>query len=111
MGEDTYPYVAAKDHFGSQSKDLVRHLAGDLGFEYLSAFDKDEYLSILPRFTQNTKTEKPLFLEVFTEDALENEALELMRNLEISMSGSLKQIAKSVLGQKGVQTIRKIIKG
>lgn len=111
MGEDTYPYVAAKGHFGSQSKDLVRHLAEDLGFEYLSASNKDEYLSVLSRFTQAEMTEKPMLLEVFTEDTLEDEALEAMRNLEASVSGSMKQLAKNVLGPKGVQTIKKIIKG
>ena len=111
MGEDTYPYVAAKGHFGGQSKNLVRHLVEDLGFEYLSASDKDEYLSVLPRFTQAEMTEKPILLEVFTEDTLENEALETMRNLEASVSGSVKQLAKNVLGPKGVQTIKKIIKG
>ena len=111
MGDDTYPYVAAKGHFGSQSKDFVRHIAEDLGFEYLSASDKDEYLLVLPRFTQAEMTEKPMILEIFTEDTMENQALEIMRNLEVSVSGSVKQLAKNVLGPKGVQTIKKIIKG
>lgn len=111
MGEDTYPYVAAKGHFGSQSKDLVRHFADDLGFEYLSASDKEEYFSVLPRFTLAEMTDKPMLLEVFTEDSLENEALEIMRNLEVSVSGSVKQFAKNVLGPKGVASVKKILKG
>ena len=109
MGEDTYPYIAAKGHFGNQSKNLVRHLAEDLGFEYLSAYDKDEYLSILPRFTNAEMSEKPILLEVFTEDTMENRALEIMRNLEASVSGSVKQFAKDILGQKGIQTVKRIL--
>lgn len=110
MGENTYPYVAAKGHFGNKSKNFVRHLAEDLGFEYLTAHDKDEYLSVLPRFTQAEMTEKPLLLEIFTEDTFENEALEIMRDLETSVSGSVKQLAKNMLGEKGVQTVKKILK-
>ena len=109
MGDDTYPYVAAKGHFGSKSKDFVRHIAEDLGFEYLSASDKEEYLDVLPRFTQAELTEKPMLLEVFTEDALENEALEIMRNLETTAVGSMKQLAKNILGEKGVQAVKKIL--
>ena len=89
----------------------MRHIAEDLGFEYLSASNKDEYLSALPRFTQAEMTEKPMLLEVFTEDTLENEALEIMRNLETSVSGSVKQIAKNVLGPKGVASIKRILRG
>ena len=109
MGEDTYPYVAAKGHFGNKSKEFVRHLAEDLGFEYLSASNKEEYLKILPRFTQVETTEKPMILEVFTEDALENEALEIMRNLETTAAGTVKQLAKNILGDKGVQAVKKIL--
>lgn len=109
MGDDTYPYVAAKGHFGSKSKDFVRHIAEDLGFEYLSASDKGEYLSALPKFTQAEMTEKPMLLEVFTEDAMENEALEIMRNLETTAVGSMKQLAKNILGEKGVQAVKKIL--
>ena len=109
MGEDTYPYVAAKGHFGSKSKDLVHHFAEDLGFEYLSASDKEEYLEILPRFTQAELTERPMILEVFTEDALENEALEIMRNLETTAAESMKQLAKNILGEKGVKAVKKIL--
>lgn len=110
MGEDTYPYVAAKGHFGNKSRELVRHLVENLGFEYLFASSKEEYIAVMPRFTLAEPTDKPMFLEVFTEDTLENDALEIMRNLETSVSGSLKRIAKNVLGAKGVQTIKNIIK-
>lgn len=111
MGEDTYPYVAAKGHFGNKSRELVRHLVENLGFEYLSASNKEEFTAEMVRFTQAIPTDKPLFFEVFTEDTLENDALEIMRNLETSVSESLKRMAKNVLGPKGVQTIKNIIKG
>lgn len=110
MGIDTYPYVAAKGHFGNKSKDLVCHFAEDLGFEYLSASNKDEYLAVLPRFTQPELTDRPMLLEVFTEDVMENEALEAIRNLEVSVSGCIKNIAKNVIGPKGIQVIKKITK-
>ena len=38
------PYLAAAGHFGRRSRQLVRHYAEDLGFTYLSAENKEEYL-------------------------------------------------------------------
>ncbi len=109
MGKDTYPYVAAKGHFGKQSKTLVRNLAEDLGFKYLTASNKQEYLSVLFEFTQKSLTDKPIILEVFTSDDAENEALEKMRHLEVTKSAILKQFGRSVLGEKGTQAVKKML--
>lgn len=81
MGENVGEHVAANGHYGRKSRRLVRHYAEDLGFEYLSAESKDELKEILGRFCTKEQTERPMLLEVFTEDKNESEALKLIRNL------------------------------
>lgn len=81
MGEDVGDYVAANGHNGQKSKDLVRHYAQDLGFAYLSAKNKEELVDVLKVFLTEDQTERPMLLEIFTEDKYESEAIKLIRNL------------------------------
>lgn len=50
FGDDTDKFIAAKGHFGNQSKTLVRSYAENLGFEYLTASNKDEFEAVYKRF-------------------------------------------------------------
>lgn len=75
FGEDADPFIAAAGHFGNQSRDLVRHFAQDLGFEYLSASNKQEYLQHVEHFVSPEKFSKPILFEVFTNPAEESDAL------------------------------------
>jgi 2-succinyl-5-enolpyruvyl-6-hydroxy-3-cyclohexene-1-carboxylate synthase len=79
LGEEVDPYVAAKGHFGKKSPDLVKHMAEDLGFEYLAASDKTSFNSVKDRFL-SVDSEKPLLLEVFINDADEGTALNVIHN-------------------------------
>ena len=109
FGEDTDYYIAAGGHYGKQSKELVKHYAEDLGFEYMSASSKDEYLNHLDVFCSDKIGDKPIIFEVFTNPAEESEALYSIRNLEVSAEAKVKQIVKNVIGDKGVQAIKKIL--
>ena len=55
--------------------ELLKHYAQGLGFEYLCASGKEEYLSCLERFTVPEITERPVFFEVFTDSRSEVDAL------------------------------------
>lgn len=81
MGEDVREFVAANGHYGQKSRDVVRHYAQDLGFEYLAAENKNEFNENMKRFLIEEITERPMLLEIFTDDVHENEALKLIRNL------------------------------
>lgn len=81
MGNEVGNFVAADGHYGRKSHNFVRHYAQDLGFEYFSAENKEEFYRILKRFLTKEVTEQPMLLEVFTEDRYESEALKLIRNL------------------------------
>lgn len=82
FGDDADNFMAAAGHFGNKSKNLVRHYAEDLGFEYMSAENKDEYLSNVDRFVTPAKLERPIIFEVFTNSKDESDAVYLMRHIE-----------------------------
>ena len=60
------------------SEGLLRDYASDLGFEYLSASDKQEYAEQLGHFTAPEMHSKPVFFEVFTDTQDEEQALSLL---------------------------------
>lgn len=102
FGMEADLYMAAAGHFGSQSPDLVKHYATDLGFEYMSASTKEELLAVKDRFLIPEMTERPMLLEIFPdyEDDVEN--LDLVRHaspdnrsIVTKMTDSIKDEAKS----------------
>lgn len=110
FGDDADAYMAAAGHFGNKSHLLVRHYAEDLGYEYMSASNKEEYMAHVERFLTPELTDKPMLFEIFTESADESKALEIMNHLETSTEGAAKDMARKILGPSGVQTLKKILK-
>ena len=103
-------YVAAANHFGKKSPTLVKHFAEDLGFEYLTANNKESFAKACERFTTSDITVQPMLFEIFTEATDDSQAFELMRNIDMSTTTQAKSFAKKVLGEKGVQLAKKLIK-
>ena len=93
-------FVAAGGHTGTKSRDLVRHWAEDLGFAYLSAASKAEYLANLDTFLDVKSADKPMIFEVFTTPADECEALRRIRSIKANPSLKLKRTIKNALGGK-----------
>lgn len=109
FGDGADAYMAARGHFGRQSRDLLRHYALDLGFEYQVADDKKSYLAVLDRFVDPEPHDRPMLLEVFTDSQAESDALKTIRSLEVNAKGAAKQAVKSIFGDKGIAAARKII--
>ena len=110
MKEDADEYVAAAGHWGRQSHDLVRHYAQDLGFKYISASNKEEFEGVYGEFLDTEYRDKPILFEVFTTTEDEQNCLMTLRKAnqpKLSKSG-MKNIVKSVLGDKIVETIKKL---
>ena len=110
FGTDADLYMAAAGHFSNKSSLMVKHYAEDLGYEYMSASNKEEYLAHIDRFLTPGITNKPMLFEVFTDSADESKALEIMNHLETSTEGAAKDMARKILGPSGVQTLKKILK-
>lgn len=111
FGEDADPYMAAAGHYGNQSQDLVKHYATDLGFEYICATDKQEYIDKAPRFFTTEITDRPMIFELFTDSTDESNAIKLMRNMESPIRGKTVDALKEIIGDRSLQKLTKIKKG
>ena len=109
FGEAADPYMAAAGHYGYMSKKLIRHYAEDLGYEYLSAESKEEYLASCEQFFTPNKMERPILFEVFTDSEKESEAIKILHHLDISAMSAAKNLAKDILGEKGISIVKKIL--
>ena len=109
FGDEADAYMAARGHFGAQSRDLLRHYATDLGFEYLSASNKGELLAAAERFITPESCGRPMLLEVFTDSKDESDALEALYSLEVDARGAARQVVKGVLGDRGVAAVKRIL--
>lgn len=113
FGEDADTYMAAAGHYGNKSQTLIKNYVESLGFEYLKASNKDEYSNNVERFTAAENLDKPIVFEIFTNAEEESDALKIMNNLEVqslTASGKAKKLAKNIVGEKGVESLKKIIK-
>lgn len=106
---DTNPYIAAVGHFGHQSKTLVKSFSESLGFEYISASDKEEFLSRYKRFVTPEITDKPMLFEIFTKDYQEREAFDIMSSIDVSAKAVVKKAIKNIVSVKTLDTIKKSI--
>ena len=113
LGEEADEYVAAAGHYGNKSHKLVKDYATDLGYEYLSASNKDEFLAVVDKFLSSEKNENPILFEVFTETEDESNALEMLCNIVVDpkyvAKQAIKGAVKQVLGDAGVKAVKKVL--
>ena len=107
-------FGSAAGHFGNKSPELVKHFAQDLGFEYFSSNNKEEFEKVAPVFTKGDLTEKPLFWEIFTngdDDAL---AYQMIRSLEentiAKIKGKVVDGMRDVVGDNMLRKIHALVK-
>jgi len=114
FGDETDKYIAAGGHYGNQSSKVAKAWAESLGYEYLSAVNKKEFLTVADRFLNPSITDKPMVLEVFTTTEEETGALKLMEELIVDTKEAIKHdaknIARSVVGEKGMSTLKSFFK-
>lgn len=103
-------FMAAAGHYGSGSRTLVKHYAEDLGFKYLAAASKEDFIKVADEFFDEKMREHPMLLEAFTTPENESDALKAVCEIE---KGTLKiQVKKAIaagLGEKNTKIIKKII--
>lgn len=114
FGDAGDAYMAAAGHFGNRSSKLIRHYAEDLGYEYLTASTKEEFMENAKRFTVSELTDRPMIFEVFTDSELESNGIYAMNHIVSNAAGKTKALAKdmikSVAGEKGIATVKKLLK-
>ncbi len=101
--------MAAGGHYGQQSHELIKHYAQDLGFEYLSADSKEDFLNALNTFMSPQKKAKSIIFEIFTKDSDESDALKIIHSIEEENSSEIKKLIKTgvkkVIGEDKFRTI------
>lgn len=125
FGDAADAYIAAAGHYGKQSRSLVKNYAQDLGYEYMAASCKEEFMAVYERFVAPEVTDRPMVFEIFTESADESGTLKKIWNIETTATGALQNSVRKVavklyrtplgnavmkiLGQKGLSITRKLV--
>lgn len=107
--DEANKYMAAQGHFGNKSRVLVKHYAEDLGFEYISADNKDDFMRNIDTFVNPEIGDKPIMFEIFTDYQDETEAIEILQTLEADVKGTSREVVKKLLGDKGIQAVKKVL--
>ena len=110
LGSMAGEFIAADGYFGNKSLSLVKDYAKNLGFEYLKASNKEEFLSQIDYFTSEKKCSKSLIFEVFTNSEDESTALHTIRTLKKQKDLVLKSKIKEKLPAGVIQKVKKVIK-
>lgn len=112
--ESADEFISAAGHFGNCSPTLVKNFSSSLGFEYISASNKDEFNREYKKFISNEISQKPILFEVFTKTEDEDAALTLMQSIEVDYKEYTKKYTKNLvrnmLGDSTIKNIKKIIK-
>ncbi len=109
FGDSANQYMAAAGHYGNKSPMLVKHYAEDLGFEYMSASNKEEFESVYKRFVTNESLDKSIIFEVFTNSQDESDALYAISNVYADSTKKMANVVRNIFGESGVNFVKKII--
>ena len=104
FGKHADTFIAAGRHFGNKSPTLIKNYAENLGFEYISASNKDQFSKVYEQFINPKLNQKSMVFEVFTESDDETNALQIIRTLH---ENKTTKIIKDVLGRKTIDILKK----
>lgn len=109
FGEQADEFISASGHYGNKSPTLIKNYAQALGFKYISASTKEEYEAVYREFLDKDSGGQSIVFEVFTDSNEESKALEMVRSIRKELKGSAKSAVKKALGQKSINTLKKVL--
>lgn len=113
FGKKSDDYIAAGAHYGDKSPNLVKNLAENYGFAYMSASSKSDFDLCIKRFLTTDNREKSVIFEIFTNDEDESDALKYIRSLKVDnnskLKASIKSKVKNIMGDRGISIIKSMI--
>lgn len=104
FGEEADKYMSGAGHFGNKSPKLVKDFAENIGFEYMSAKNKDEFIRVSSHFVEPILTDKPILLEVFVDTNNEIEGDFITRDMN-----GIKGVIRNLVGDKFVDSVKKLL--
>ncbi len=115
--EECDKFMSAGGHYGQQSPTLMKHMAQDFGFEYLTASNKEEFVVAKERFLTPELTDKPMLFEIFTNSETDNDAVHIMRNLvedagyaKRKLKQDVVQKVKNFVGDGAVEVVKSVLR-
>ena len=93
FGGQTNDYIAAGRHFGDRSNVVVKAYVEALGFQYMSASSKEEFVTKFEMFVSKDLS-RPVVFECFTSSKDESDAYSMLYSLDVydTQSGVLPKI-------------------
>lgn len=114
FGNDANAYMAAAGHYGNKSPLVVKNFVESLGFDYLKASTKEEFMQVVSQFVNPELSKNPIILEVFTNPEDESNALYMLNNSvqdkSLVMKKKIGNFIYNVFGQKGVSVVKKLLR-
>lgn len=107
VSEDNY--ICAAGHYSNHS--LVESYVRGLGFEYISASDKEGYMEHLGTWLADEAQTKPIVFEIFVSPEDEDVALNSIMSIMVDGTNLAKATIKKIIGKKAINTIKKAVKG
>ena len=115
LGDEGDRFLAAAGHYHNQSHQVIRQLAENLGFEYMSASTKEEVLHHKERFLLPSASGKPMLLEIFVDYKNEDVAYQMMAHLysdnKTLLKNMVKKVIKKSVGTRMLEKAKKLMGG
>lgn len=115
LGDLANDYISAYGHYGKESRNLLKHYAQDLGFQYFAASSKEEFFEVMDEFVTDENRDKPMLFEVFMEDSEDVSAIDLLQSIgttslnKSNILSKTKQVAKNLIGKSNLTKLQKTI--
>lgn len=108
FGEETDLYIAAKGHYVNGTKNTIEKYAVSLGYEYLKASNKDEFMQVITHFLSPQCMDRPILLELITNTEDENLAHKLITT--ISSKSKILEKTKEILSTPAMRNVKGLVK-
>lgn len=110
FGEQTNDYIAAGGHFGNRAQKVVKAYVESLGFKYISATTKEEFLGVMDEFLV-PDMERSVVFECFTEPKDESEAHHIIGRIDPydTQTGMVPKL-KSLVPSRVKNAVKELVK-
>ncbi len=105
LKEQADDYVAAAGHFGFKSRNLLKHYAEDLGFQYISAENKEDFNICYERFL-TTECSSSIVFEVFVNQEDDSNALQMIKDIISETTFKIKKQFKDYLRSTAIEILK-----
>lgn len=101
-------FISASGHYGKKDNSLAKNIANALEIRYLSATNKDEFISNVEEFV-SPEIKQSIIYEVFVDEKQEDDSFNILCSLTKDTKGATKEAIKSIIGDNNIKKLKKIL--